>query len=368
MNPLKTIVVGAGHLGRIHARLASESRFIDLVGVVDAAPDVAATVAFETGARSATDYRTLVDECEAAIVATPTVHHHDVCADLIAAGKHVLVEKPITHTVTEADALVRLSESSNCVLQVGHVERFNPALEASVTHVCDPKYIRGTRASGYTFRSTDIGVVMDLMIHDIDVVLSLARSTVKHVRAFGVSVLGKHEDLAHAELVFESGCVAHLVASRVSFDASRSMQIYSARGMAQIDFATREAQVVHPREDVLRRQFDLDKLTANDTVNYRNNLFDTLLAKQKLETKATNAIAEEQRDFAESIRQGRRPRVDGHAGRDALAVAESVLASIESHAWDGTEEGRHGPLAMPALPIIGGAEHWTSTTPLRRAG
>ena len=367
MTPVKTILVGAGHLGRIHARLASESPHIDLVAAVDSVPDTAAKVAFEHGAESATDYTQWIDKCEAAIVATPTIYHHDVCRKLLAAGKHVLVEKPITHSVEEADDLVRLADANNCVLQVGHVERFNPALESAVPHVHDPRYIRGTRASGYTFRSTDIGVVMDLMIHDIDVVLSLARCDVVDVRAFGISVLGNHEDLAHAELLFENGCVAHLMASRVSYEPSRSMQVYSSRGFAAIDFAERTATVVHPREDVLRRQFDLAKLSIDDTINYRNNLFESLLAKESLGPAASNAIAEEQNDFAASIRESRRPRVSGHDGRAALSVAERVLASIDSHAWDGTDTGRHGPHAMPALPVIGGPEHW-QTTPVRKAG
>ncbi len=368
MTPLKTILVGVGHLGRIHARLASEAPYIDLVAVVDAAPDVAATVAFETGAKSSTDLASVIGDCEAAIVATPTVYHHDVCTQLLAAGKHVLVEKPITHTLAEADSLVKLADNRGCVLQVGHVERFNPALEAATPHVHDPRYICGTRASGYTFRSTDIGVVMDLMIHDIDVVLSLTRSDVKEVRAFGISVLGKHEDMAHAELVFENGCVAHLVASRVSFEPSRAMQIYSSRGMALVDFATREAKVVHPREDILRRQFELSQLTPDEMIGYRNHLFETLLVKETLTPANTNAIAQEQRDLAMSIREGRKPRVDGHAGRAALAVAERVLSSIASHAWDGTDLGRRGPHAMPALPVIGGAEHFATPVPVRKAG
>ena len=178
MDPLRTAVIGTGHLGRIHARLAAEAPHIDLVAIVDVSEKARQEVAEQTGARPVASYHEVLDEIDAAIVATPTVMHHQVVRDLLLAGKHVLVEKPITVTVEEADELVELANAKRLVLQVGHVERFNPGLECVAKKLKDVRYIQGVRASGFTFRSTDIGVVMDLMIHDIDVVLSLVGSRV----------------------------------------------------------------------------------------------------------------------------------------------------------------------------------------------
>jgi predicted dehydrogenase len=237
---------------------------------------------------------------------------------------------------------------------VGHVERFNPALAAVAADVRDPKYIEATRTSGYTFRSTDIGVVLDVMIHDLDVVLSLAKSPVVEVQALGISVLGGHEDMATARLTFASGCVATLTASRVSFQQRRTMSIFTSRGSASINFATHEATVVRPSDAVLRREFRADQLSPDERTYWKEHLFDELLVRSPLTATPINAIQEEQRDFVAAVRTGRAPRVDGAAGRDAVAVAEMILQRIDEHAWDGTPAGRHGPFAMPALPIIAG--------------
>jgi predicted dehydrogenase len=192
------------------------------------------------------------------------------------------------------------------------------------------------------------------MIHDLDIVLSLANSPVEDVQALGISVLGGHEDLATARLTFASGCVAQLSASRVSFQQRRTMTIFTSRGSASINFATHEATVVKPCEEVLRREFRADQLSPADRAYWKEHLFDELLVRTQSEQPAGNAIQEEQRDFVRAIREGGTPRVDGVAGRNAVAVAEMILERIEEHAWDGTPSGRNGPFAMPALPIIAG--------------
>lgn len=351
MLPLRTAVIGTGHLGRIHARLAAEAPHIDLVAIVDVNQEARERVAEETGCRAVADYREVLGEIEAAIVATPTVYHHRVVKDLLNAGVHVLVEKPITTTVEEADELVDLAKQKGLKLQVGHVERFNPGLECVAADLTDIRYIQGIRASGFTFRSTDIGVVMDLMIHDIDVVLSLVKSRVVHVDAFGVAVMGDNEDIAQAQLRFASGAVAQLTASRVNYQGARSMQVFSATGFTDIDFAGRGATTVRPTEDLLTRQFDLTSLTTEQVNHYREHLFEELLVKQQHEPPQTNAIAEEHRDFAEAIRTGREVRVTGSAGRNALAVAEQVLESIDKHQWDGSPLGRRGAQLTPTVPL-----------------
>jgi predicted dehydrogenase len=348
-------VVGAGHLGRIHARLAATLPEIELVAVADPVEAARNSTAQEANTQAVANYRELIGQIDAAIVATPTATHHAIGMELLGAGVPLLIEKPLATTSAEANDLVSLARRKGLVLQVGHVERFNSALTAVAADVRDPKYIEATRTSGYTFRSTDIGVVLDVMIHDLDIVLSLARSPVDYVQALGVSVLGCHEDMATARLTFASGCVAHLSASRVSFQQRRSMTIFTSRGSASINFATHEATVVKPRDEVLRREFRVDQLSAAERTYWKEHLFDELLVRTQYESPAVNAIQEEQRDFVSAIREGRAPRVDGAAGRDAVAVAEMILQRIDEHAWDGTPTGRHGAFAMPALPIIAGS-------------
>jgi predicted dehydrogenase len=366
VNPLRVAVVGTGHLGRIHARLAAALDEIELVAVVDPVEASRSAVAQEVKTRAVADYREVIGDIEGAIVATPTSYHHAIGMDLLSAGVPLLVEKPIALTSGEANDLVSLARQKGVTLQVGHVERFNPALTAVAADVRDPKYIEAARTSGYSFRSTDIGAVMDIMIHDIDVILSLAKSNVVDVQALGISVLGGHEDLATARLTFASGCVAQISASRVSFQQRRTMQIFTSRGSASINFATNEAAVVKPSDEVLRREFRADKLNAEERSYWKEHVFDQLLVRTSRDSQPVNAIQEEQRDFVNAVRTGQAPRVDGAAGRDAVAVAEMILEQIEQHAWDGSSTGRHGPFAMPALPIIAGSTQPAADLPERR--
>ncbi len=366
MTKLRVAVIGAGHLGRIHTRIALGLDEIDLVAVADPVEAARRSAADEFRVRTVADYRELIGEIDAAIIAAPTVLHHAIGINLLSGGVSLLVEKPIAPTAAQADELVALARRQNLVLQVGHVERFNPALACVATDVRDPKFITATRTSGYTFRSTDIGVVLDVMIHDLDIVLSLAKSPVEQVDALGVSVLGGHEDLATARLTFASGCVAQLTASRVSFEQQRTMSVFTSRACTSINFATHEATVVHPRDDVLRREFNVERLSHTDRAYLKEHLFDELLARTQHQPAAVNAIQEEQRDFIRAIREGGTPRVDGVAGRNVVAVAEMILERIEEHAWDGKSAGRQGPFAMPALPIIAGSTQPVIERELRR--
>jgi predicted dehydrogenase len=366
MKPLRVAVVGAGHLGRIHARLAAAQPEIELVAVADPVEAARDSVAQEAKTAAVADYRTLIGQIDAAIVASPTSTHHAIGIELLSGGVPLLIEKPLAPTATHAEDLAALARKKGLVLQVGHVERFNAALNAVAADVRDPKYIDATRTSGYTFRSTDIGVVLDVMIHDIDIVLSLAKSAVEDVQALGVSVLGGHEDMATARLTFASGCIAQLSASRVSFQQKRAMTVFTSRGSASINFATHEATVVRPREDVLRREFRVDRLSPNERSYWKEHLFDELLVHSRCDSPPNNAIQEEQRDFVTAIREGRAPRVDGTAGCNAVAVAEMILERIEEHSWDGAPSGRRGPFAMPALPIIAGTTQSAAVQPPRR--
>jgi predicted dehydrogenase len=222
-----------------------------------------------------------------------------------------------------------------------------------------PKYIEAVRASGFTFRSTDVGAVLDLMIHDLDLVLALVRSPVRKVEAMGLSVLGGHEDVANARLEFESGCVATLSAARVSYEAVRHMHVWSLAGYAGIDFATRKASLIHASAVLQERQFDIDSLSPEQVEHYKQHLLEEYLPQQQLAFDAVDALCLELQDFVGAIRTHRDPVVTGEHGRDAVLVAEQILSSIESHAWDGHLAGRIGPQALPGASAIPGP-HWQS--------
>ena len=352
MKKLRLAVVGAGRLGGFHARKLAASEQVELLAVVDPLPAARNRLAAECHTGALADYGFLLEKLDAAVIAAPTRLHHELALDFLRRGIHLLVEKPLCRTAAEADELVEAARRHGAVLQVGHVERFNPAFTAAASQTGEPKYVEAVRASGFTFRSTDVGVVLDLMIHDVDLLLSMVRSRVRKVEALGLSVLGGHEDVANARLEFECGCIATLSASRVSYQPARRMHLWSARAFAAIDFAERTTTLVRPSETLLRRQLDIDLLSPEQVEHYREHLFDDLLPRSQVEFEAVDALALEQEDFLQSIRTLRRPRVPGEAGRDAVAVAEQILARIHTHAWDDTPDGPVGPLLTPRSRVI----------------
>jgi predicted dehydrogenase len=349
---LKIAVIGAGRLGGFHAQKLAGFSDIELVAVVDPLPENRNRVAAECRTTSLADHRELLERLDAAVIASPTRYHHSLALECLEHGIHLLVEKPLCSTYAESEDLVAAAKRRNVVLQVGHVERFNPAFDATVPHVRNPKYIEAVRSSGFTFRSTDVGVVLDLMIHDIDLVLSLAGGRLRKVDALGLSVLGGHEDVANARLEFDDGCVAALSASRVSYEAVRRMQVWSPRAFASIDFAARTTTLVRPSETLLSRRFDVESLTPAERDYYRDHLAEEHLPRERLEFNAVDALALELRDFVDSINSARKPRVTGEQASNALAVAEQILARIHTHAWDDTADGPVGPLAAPRPRVI----------------
>lgn len=352
MSKLRLAVVGTGHLGRIHARLASNLECVQLVAVVDTIAESREQVARETGATPLVDIRELFGLVDAAVIATPTCTHCEVATELLRGGINLLIEKPLTTTVAEADELVALAKRQQLTLQVGHVERFNPAFTSVRDKLIDPKYIEARRCSGYTFRSTDIGVVLDLMIHDLDLVLSLVQSPVERVEALGLSVMGQQEDMVNARLHFASGCVATLTASRVSNVAQRAMQVITPTCAATIDFAERRASLIEPSESILAREFDADALSSEQKSQLREHLFSEVLAHRQLPALEVNAIEQELLDFVGAIRTGTNPQVTGHAGREAVAVAEKILVAVDQHRWDGGSGSRQGAFALPFSPLV----------------
>ena len=357
MSRVRVAVIGVGHLGRIHAKLLRGIDGVELAGVVDPVREAREAIAGEQQTTAHADHTPLLGQIDAAIIATPSRFHHAVAADLLRHGVHVFVEKPMTLNVGDADELIAEATARRLVLQVGHVERFNPALLAAGPHLAEPKYIEAVRAGAFTCRSTDIGVVLDLMIHDIDVALSLVGDDVVGVQALGAAVFGPNEDWAQARLQFAGGCVANLSASRVAMQSQRWMNVVSHDRFLTIDFATRKVQLMRPSEAVLAGDVDVNNLAADQKTHLKEHLFEEYLPTEQLPVVESNALLEEQKQFVAAIRGQASVSVSGRDGRRALDVAERILVDIAAHRWDGTSEGAIGPRREAPEPILRGP-HW----------
>ena len=347
MNRPRIAVIGAGHLGRIHTRLLRARTDVELVGVVEPVAAARDAIAQEFSVSVWPEVTDVLERIDAAVVATPTHTHRDVALTLAQHGIHLFVEKPITTTVAEANELIDAAHAGGLVLQVGHVERFNPALVAARPQLGSPRFLDAVRASGYTFRSTDVGVVLDLMIHDLDVILSLVPAPVVRVDAVGAKVFGPHEDMAQARLEFANGCVANLSASRVSFQPQRTLHVYTDRAYALLDFAAGAAKIVRPDERLLRHELDVHQLPPAEKEHVRQHLFDDLLRLTELPIERRNAIQDEHDDFLTSIRAGHPPQVTGEDGRYALSVAATIVEKLSQHTW--TDDLDHADAASPAV-------------------
>ncbi len=345
--PLRVAIVGAGHLGKIHARLMRQHSQARLVGVVDPCPTAREQVEQALQVDTFAEIDAILPICDAAIVAAPTSLHAAIGATLLEHGKHVLMEKPLTPTAAESERLVQLAAKQRCILQVGHVERFNPAFRAAQLHVDRPDYIESRRWTGCSFRSMDVGVVLDLMIHDIDLILALVDSDIVRVQAWGTSLLGNHEDVAQARLEFHSGCVANLSASRVSPRAVRAMDIYCRGSHTNIDFSERTIHILKQSAEVRGANLDFTQASETELQTAREQLFEVLLPNQHVAVAEGNPIVEEQADFFEAIDHGRMPRVTGHDGRNAVAVAERICESIAAHASLHVADETFAPTLVP---------------------
>lgn len=371
MTALRLAVIGSGHLGRIHAKLAQSSDQFDVVAVVDPSPEARQVATEQLGVRVEASVDTVIDQIDAAIVASPTVAHYEVTSQLLRAGVDCLVEKPLATTAEQANRLVQMARSHSRVLQVGHVERFNPCWTAVESHLRSPKYIEAVRSGPYSGRSTDIGVVMDLMIHDLDLILSLDRSPVENVSASGIALLGSHEDLAEARIEFASGLIATIRASRVASNPTRQMQVFAPGAHAEIDFSANEVKLTKPSLDVISRRVGLDDLPAADRMAAKERILTDFLVSDTIEAPKRNAILDEQNDFAISIRTGASPAVSGEDGARAVSVANTILDQIAEHCWDGRESKpwRIGALATMEPRILPLPQRSTTVEqPQRRAG
>jgi predicted dehydrogenase len=342
-------VIGVGHLGKEHARILAEMPEVELVGVADVNAEQAQTVARRCRTQAYTNYRPLLGQLDAATIAVPTSHHGEVASAFLRCGTPLLVEKPLAGTLEEAERLVELARRHGALLQVGHIERFNPAVEELQGRPIRPKFIECERLGPFSGRSADVGVVLDLMIHDLDLLLALVRARVRSVEALGVCLFGPHEDLANVRLVFENGCVAHVTASRASPVPVRRMRLWAPEGFAGLDFAQRKLTLIQPSDELRRSGLDAAKLDPASRALLKDQLFGRYLEAFEADCRRPyDALTAELRHFVQCVATGTQPRVSGADGRDAIALATRILDCIRQHAWEGDANGPTGPAQLPA--------------------
>lgn len=355
MSRVRMAVIGVGALGRHHARILSELPEVQLVAVVDSHAERGQEVAEKCRTRWVSNYRHLLDRVDAVSIVVPTFAHLSVAGDFLRAGVPVLVEKPLAGHLGDAQQIAQLARQMGTLLQVGHVERFNPAMVAAKPHIEAPRYIRAERVSPYAFRSTDIGVVHDLMIHDIDLVHWLAgTSHVVHVEAMGVSVMGEHEDIAQARLHFANGCIADITANRVHPTASRKIEAYGLRGTVHIDMHARTVWRMSPSLELLQGESPLAKSRepGANIEQLKKDVFTKYLHPENLAVGEGDALTAELKQFVRCVQTGRQPLVGGEEGVVAMKTADMVLQSLQSHQWNGVLHGPVGPLPWQPKPQL----------------
>jgi predicted dehydrogenase len=304
---IRVAVIGVGAFGKNHARVVSQNPRAKLEYVVDSDAAKAQAVAQEFGANSASDYREVIGQVDAAIVAVPTKAHAEVGCALLDAGIDVLVEKPIAPTVDEADRLIRAAEDNARILQVGHLERFNPVVLELERLARLPLFFEIHRMSIFTFRSLDVDVVLDLMIHDLDIVLALAKGDLQNIRAAGISILSQKVDIANVRLEFSDGCIANLTASRVSTERIRKLRLFQPRQYISIDYAKQSGAVI----------------TVGGAAGF---------ATEQMTVTAAEPLQVQFEAFLNSVKTREKPKLDGRTARRTLEVAAAIIDSIGQHA------------------------------------
>lgn len=341
---VKIAVIGAGRMGKLHARVLSEMPDVELAGVCDSNAELAASVAAQRNCPAFSSVAELVDRVDAAVIAVPTVHHLAVALPLVEAGKSVLIEKPLTGNADDGQTLIEAARKSGAVVQVGHTERFNPAVVAMKKYAIRPKFIESHRISPFTFRSADVGVVLDMMIHDIDIVLMLAGDhNITDVQAVGVNVIGDTEDIANARVSFANGCVANITASRLAIKTERRVRVFSEEAYLSVDYQKKTGLVVQKSANL-----DLINMARRAGVE---NLAD--LAQQADYAKLVNVeelvvdesaepLRRQAESFVRAINDGVRPEVSAEDGLAAVRLANRIAEVVREHQWDGRPDGRVG--------------------------
>jgi predicted dehydrogenase len=324
MNKLKVGVIGTGHLGKLHTKMFKSIENCELIGIYDSNSEQAELVSQEFSVSKASSVDELLKKVDAVSIAATTIAHHELAKKCFENGIHVFIEKPITATIKEAEELVELSEKKNHNLQVGHIERFNPALVAMEKYIEEPRFIQTDRLAQFNPRGTDVAVVLDLMIHDIDIILSLIKSDVKEVQANGVAVVSDHLDIANARLQFENGAVANVTASRISQKKMRKMRIFQRDSYIALDFVTGVAEsyrLLSPNAEVNPSLISFGEIGVGEKRKK--------LVYEQPEQKELNALHYELQLFVNSVSNGTKPVVSGLDGLRALRVAEIIIQKIE---------------------------------------
>ena len=309
MKPIRVGVVGVGHLGKYHAEKYALMKDVELVGVADVIQERAQEVATRYGAQAFKDYQGLLGKVDAASIVVPTDLHFQVSLDFLQANVDLLIEKPITETLEQADQLIQTADSKDLLIQVGHLERFNPAIIALSDIIDHPLFIESDRLSSFTERGTEVNVVLDLMIHDIDIILSLVQSKIQQIHAVGVPVVTPEVDIANARLIFENGCVANVTASRISMKSMRKIRFFQKDTYISVDYADHDITVV--RKD--------DKGTSLPVPG---------MSMDRLTFDKADSLKAEIESFIASVQTRRRPLASGLDGRKALKVAIDIVNQI----------------------------------------
>ncbi len=319
---LKAGVFGAGHLGKIHLKLLKQSERFELVGFYDADQQLAKEIEKTFGYTYFERPEDLIKVCDLIDIVTPTTHHFDGAMSVLNAGKHVFIEKPITETTDQAETLIALAQQKGLKGQVGHVERFNPAFTAVKDKIQSPMFIETHRLAEFNPRGTDVPVVLDLMIHDIDAVLSVVKSPVKQVSASGVVVISETPDIANARIEFENGCVANLTASRISMKKMRKVRFFQKDAYISVDYLDKTCEVVKMK-NAPEQPDDFAMILSNAEGQKKQIYFDNP------EIGSNNAILDELESFADAIEQNTVPIVDLNDGAQALKVALMVIENFK---------------------------------------
>ena len=350
----RVAVVGVGHLGRHHARILGHHPDVNLVAVVDSRQEQAEKVAATLGCEAYNDISAIINKVDAVSIAAPTVLHHRLAKPFLERGIHVLVEKPLTADLDEASDLLGLAKRSRAILQVGHIERFNPVLGVLDKFPITPRLLASERHSSYSFRSTDIGVVHDVMIHDLDLILSCVSAPVRHVSAYGLTVCGGQEDMVDARVDFADGTVATLSACRASLAASRRLKMWGMEGYVDMDFATRKATFLRPSAAIIEGgELQPESLDMTSTNAVRDHVFGNLLQVEEFQGEESEMLGAELDDFVNSIIHSQRPKVTGEDAYRALELAEWILSVMTMEDWKRSLPLHASPERVPIAGLAG---------------
>lgn len=320
---LKIGVLGAGHLGRIHINLAKQSDKLDLIGFFDPNQENSNKLEKELGVKSFVTIDELIDAVDIVDIVTPTLSHFECAKKAILKSKHIFIEKPITNSVEEAEEILQLAKQYNIKGQVGHVERFNPAFLAVKDKIQDPMFIETHRLAEFNPRGTDVPVVLDLMIHDLDVILSVVQSKVKEVHSSGVAVISDSPDIANARLVFENGCVANITSSRISLKNMRKSRFFQKDAYISVNYLTKTCEVVKMK-DAPENPGEYDMILQNAEGVKKQIYFETP------DVLTNNAILDELESFADAINNDSEPLVTLKDGTEALRIAYKIIAAFNN--------------------------------------